>query len=116
MEDKLFTLFLPIKKIIIKAWAAGTLLFDEKLRKSAALFYWGVLGILQIFYSRDVLQKKVVVGCMRSNDSTVEDVRGGFNNKCEWSDISTTKKHSSKFKKAAQTTFISCAEKKSFVC
>jgi hypothetical protein len=41
---------------------AGALLFDEKIRKSTALFWFGLrdVGILQIFYSRDVIQRIIV--------------------------------------------------------
>ncbi len=41
---------------------AGTLLFDEKIRRSAALFWLRLrdVGILQIFYSRAVLQRTIV--------------------------------------------------------
>ncbi len=42
---------------------AGTLLFDEKIRQSAALFQFRqrTVGILQIFYLRAVLQTKCIV-------------------------------------------------------
>jgi hypothetical protein len=41
---------------------ASTLLFDEKIHQSAALFWFGLrdVGILQIFYPRDVLQRTTV--------------------------------------------------------
>jgi hypothetical protein len=41
---------------------AGTLLFDEKIRQSAALFWFGLqgVGILQIFYSRAIKQRTIV--------------------------------------------------------
>jgi hypothetical protein len=40
---------------------AGALLFDEKIYLSAALFWFGSrdAGILQIFYSRAVIQRKI---------------------------------------------------------
>jgi hypothetical protein len=41
---------------------AGALLFDEKIRQSAALFWFGLrdVGILQIFFSRAVIQRTIV--------------------------------------------------------
>jgi hypothetical protein len=38
---------------------AGALLFDEKIRQSAAVFWFGLrdVGFLQIFYSLDVIQR-----------------------------------------------------------
>jgi hypothetical protein len=41
---------------------AGALLFDEKIRQSAALFWFGVrdVGYLQIFYSGAVIQRTIV--------------------------------------------------------
>jgi hypothetical protein len=41
---------------------AGALLFDEKIRRSAAPFWLGLrdVGILQIFYSRTVIQRTIV--------------------------------------------------------
>jgi hypothetical protein len=41
---------------------AGTVLYDEKIRPSAALFWLGLrdVGILQIFYSRAVIQRTIV--------------------------------------------------------
>jgi hypothetical protein len=41
---------------------AGALLFDKKIRQSAALFWFGlrVVGILQIFYTRAILQRTIV--------------------------------------------------------
>jgi hypothetical protein len=41
---------------------AGTLLFDEKIRQSAALFWFGLrdVEILQIFYSRALIQRTIV--------------------------------------------------------
>jgi hypothetical protein len=41
---------------------AGTLLIDEKIRQSAALFWFGLrdVGILQKFYSGSVLQRTIV--------------------------------------------------------
>jgi hypothetical protein len=41
---------------------AGALLFDEKIRQSAVLFWFGLrdVRILQIFYSRAVIQRTVV--------------------------------------------------------
>jgi hypothetical protein len=40
----------------------GALLFDEKIRQSAPLFWFGLqyVGILQIFYSPVVIQRKIV--------------------------------------------------------
>jgi hypothetical protein len=41
---------------------AGAFLFYEKIRKSAALFWFGLpdVGILQLFCSRGVLQRRIV--------------------------------------------------------
>jgi hypothetical protein len=41
---------------------AGALLFDKKIRQSDALFWFGSrdVGILQIFYSRAVIQRTIV--------------------------------------------------------
>jgi len=41
---------------------AGELLFDKKIRKSDALFWFGLrdVGILQIFYSQAVTQRTIV--------------------------------------------------------
>jgi hypothetical protein len=41
---------------------AGALLFDEKIHRSSALFWFGLrdVGILQIFYSRAVIQRTIV--------------------------------------------------------
>jgi hypothetical protein len=41
---------------------AGALLFDEKIRQSAALFWFGLrdVGILKIFYSRALIQRTIV--------------------------------------------------------
>jgi hypothetical protein len=41
---------------------AGALLNDEKIRRSAALFWFGLrdFGILQIFYSRAVIQRTII--------------------------------------------------------
>jgi hypothetical protein len=41
---------------------AGALLFDEKIRQSAALFWIGLrdVGILQIFNSRALIQRTIV--------------------------------------------------------
>jgi hypothetical protein len=41
---------------------AGTVLFDEKIRQSAALFWFGLrdVGILLIFYSRAEIQRTIV--------------------------------------------------------
>ena len=41
---------------------AGTLLFDEKIRQRVTLFWFGLrdVGILQIFYSRVVIQRIIV--------------------------------------------------------
>ncbi len=40
---------------------AGALLFDEKICRSAALFWFGLrdVGILQIFYSRAVIHRTI---------------------------------------------------------
>jgi hypothetical protein len=39
-----------------------TILLDEKIRQSAALFWFGLrdVGIFQIFYSRAILQRAIV--------------------------------------------------------
>jgi hypothetical protein len=39
----------------------GALLFDEKIRQSAPLFWFGLqdVGILHIFYSRSVIQRTI---------------------------------------------------------
>jgi hypothetical protein len=41
---------------------AGTLLFDEKIRQSAALISFGFwdVGILQMFYSRAINQRTII--------------------------------------------------------
>jgi hypothetical protein len=41
---------------------AGALLFDEKISRSAALFWFGLrdVGILQIFYLCPILQRTIV--------------------------------------------------------
>jgi hypothetical protein len=41
---------------------AGTLLFDDKIRQSAALFWFGLqdVVILQIFYSQAIIQRTIV--------------------------------------------------------
>jgi hypothetical protein len=42
---------------------AVSLLFDEKISQSAALFWFGlqIVGFLQTFYSRAVIQRAIVV-------------------------------------------------------
>jgi hypothetical protein len=55
---------LPLVIIRIESFIllAGALLFAEKIRQSAALFWfgWWDVGILQIFYSRAAIQKTIV--------------------------------------------------------
>ncbi len=42
--------------------SGGALLFDEKIRRSAAIFWFGLrdVGVPQIFYSRAVIQRTIV--------------------------------------------------------
>jgi hypothetical protein len=45
----------------------GALLFDGKIRQSAPLFWFGLqdVGILQIFYSRSVIQRTISLAFLR---------------------------------------------------
>jgi hypothetical protein len=55
---------------------AEALLVDEKIRQSDALFWFGLrdVGILQIFYSRSVLQRATVDSPAFLEPSVVEKI------------------------------------------